>query len=77
MPPKLLVELAKADPERWREVFLLAGAKAARGTRYAAWSLGGAICARSPAAKIPHSSVSENGWWAALMAGQLLVDTWY
>jgi formylglycine-generating enzyme required for sulfatase activity len=67
--PDQVVELACHDPNRWREVALLAGAKAARGTASALWSLVDALCYQEP-----------NGWeeaesWGAHLAGQALVET--
>ena len=44
--PDELADLLKADPQRWREPVLLAGAKAARGTATAAWN----FCFCEPAA---------------------------
>ena len=72
--PDLLVKLVAEDPERWREVLLLAGAKVARGTPYAAWSLVTRLCPL--ACEDEHrSSATDADWWAALLAGQLLVET--
>ncbi len=72
--PDLLVKLVKQDPERWREVLLLAGAKVARGTPYAAWSLADYLCPQTCGDELAKSA-TDNEWWAALLAGQLLVDT--
>ena len=72
--PSLLVKLVKEDPERWREVLLLAGAKVARGTPYAAWSLVDYLCPQMCADGLARRA-AESDWWAALLAGQLLVDT--
>jgi formylglycine-generating enzyme required for sulfatase activity len=70
--PGLLVQLVRAEPERWREVLLLAAAKVARGTPYAAWTLVQKLCPQPFSADRP---ISEQEWWAALLAGQALVET--
>ncbi len=41
--PEQLAELARGDKERWREVTLLAAAKAARGSAATPWQLAGAL----------------------------------
>ena len=68
--PDTLAELARRDPARWREVALLAGAKAVRGMAAAVWLLADALCYRPPAA----ASGLEDAWGARL-AGQLLVES--
>lgn len=72
--PNALVKLVRTDPERWREVLLLAGAKVARGTPYAAWSLVARLCPQACDAERVHKA-TDSDWWAALLAGQLLVET--
>lgn len=72
--PNQLVKLVRTDAERWREVFLLAGAKVARGTPYAAWSLVDRLCPQ-PCDPTRAQSATDRDWWAALLAGQLLVET--
>ncbi|NLS76118.1 MAG: SUMF1/EgtB/PvdO family nonheme iron enzyme [Chloroflexi bacterium] len=68
--PEQVARLAREDPGRWREVCLLAGAKAGRGASFAVWALADALCFREP------------GWpgcdacdpWGALLAGQALAE---
>ncbi|MCE7979948.1 MAG: NACHT domain-containing protein [Caldilinea sp. CFX5] len=72
--PNFLVKLVRDDPERWREVFLLAGAKVARGTPYAAWSLVARLCGQRCETE-QLQKAADSDWWAALLAGQLLVET--
>jgi len=69
--PDQLAELARHAPERWREVTLLAGAKAARGTPSALWSLVDALCYREPE-DLDYSIADD---WGAHLAGQALVET--
>jgi len=68
--PDKVAELACADFNRWREVALLAGAKAARGTSSAIWSLVDALCFNEPGA-----DPSEKGQWGAHLAGQALLES--
>lgn len=72
--PGLLVQLVREEPERWREVLLLAAAKVARGTPYAAWMLVNKLCPY-PCDPERGDVAGEADWWAALLAGQALVET--
>lgn len=72
--PGLLVQLVREDAERWREVLLLAAAKVARGTPYAAWTLVSKLCPH-PYDQDKANELSEQDWWAILLAGQALVET--
>jgi len=69
--PERVAELARGDPDRWREVALLAGAKAARGTASAVWSLVDALCYRALSEGEAQSGPDA---WGALLAGQALVE---
>lgn len=69
--PDELADLARADPNRWREVALLAGAKAARGVASAIWQLVEALCYRAPDAP----DAGEEDAWGARLAGQALVES--
>lgn len=69
--PDLVADLARQEPLRWREVALLAGAKAGRGSAFAIWALIDAMCYREPDMDSPASP----DVWGALLAGQALVET--
>ncbi|MCP4417177.1 MAG: SUMF1/EgtB/PvdO family nonheme iron enzyme [Chloroflexi bacterium] len=67
--PGKVAQLARTDPNRWREVALLAGAKAAAGSVYALWGLVQELC---------HEAAGEGrseAYWGAHLAGQFLVET--
>ncbi len=68
--PYRIAELARSAPDRWREVALLAGAKAGSGTESAVWSLADELCYLSPQ---EHGTVADE--WGALLAGQLLIES--
>lgn len=72
--PKLVVEHVRLEPERWREVLLLAGAKVARGTPFAAWSLVQRLCPNE-CSEVAAGKAADTDWWAALLAGRLLLET--
>lgn len=67
--PDDLADLVLADGQRWREVALLAGAKAARGTLSAVWDLAEALCCRNVGAQ-PEGAECL----AALLAAQTLIE---
>lgn len=69
--PDQVAELARQEPNRWREVALLAGAKAVRGTASAIWQLVEALCYREVEA--PKANLADS--WGALLAGQALAET--
>jgi formylglycine-generating enzyme required for sulfatase activity len=70
--PDRIAELARADPNRWREVTLLAGAKSARGSDFALWALVDALCYLRMA---EGEELKSAGAWGALLAGQALVES--
>lgn len=67
--PDQVAELARQDPNRWREVVLLAGAKAARGSASVIWSLVESLCYHEP----DPLTIADAG--GAQMAGQILVES--
>lgn len=69
--PEKVAELARGDAERWREVTLLAGAKAARGSSSSVWQLAQTLCDEEPAAS-ERSTAEVRG---AQLAGVLLAET--
>ena len=69
--PDRTAGLAREDTDRWREVALLAGAKAARGTASAIWSLVDALCYQEPG----DETLGVAPQWGALLAGQALAES--
>ncbi|MGE0683978.1 MAG: SUMF1/EgtB/PvdO family nonheme iron enzyme, partial [Candidatus Binatia bacterium] len=71
--PDNIADLLRAEPNRWREVTLLAGAKAVRGAAANAWLLADALCSgfvEPPMRK----TEEERGYWGALLAAQMLIE---
>jgi len=69
--PNKVAELAKAEPNRWREVALLAGAKSGSGSSFALWALVEELC---PQEYQPGAKQAEADAWGALLAGQLIAE---
>ena len=69
--PDKLAELACADPNRWREVALLAAAKASHGADFAVWVLVDLLCYRAP----EQATTNLKEIWGAHLAGQVLVES--
>jgi formylglycine-generating enzyme required for sulfatase activity len=69
--PEELADLGRKAPGRWREVVLLAGAKAARGAGSTVWSLADALCYLDPA----DPRWSPEDLWGALLAGQVVEES--
>ncbi len=69
--PEQVAKLARTDPDRWREVALLAGAKSARGSAFALWALVEELCPPIDA-KRPQAVADA---WGALLAGQALAES--
>jgi formylglycine-generating enzyme required for sulfatase activity len=67
--PGEVAELARREPERWREVALLAGAKAASGPTSAIWHLADRLCEREPG---DPGATGEDAWGAHLAAQALI-----
>lgn len=64
--PQQVAELAVTEPGRWREVVLLAGAKANRGSGFALWALVECLSMMKD---------HEQSRWGYHLAGQLLAET--
>ncbi|MFP4349193.1 MAG: SUMF1/EgtB/PvdO family nonheme iron enzyme, partial [Desulfococcaceae bacterium] len=69
--PYQVADLTRDDPDRWREVVLLAGAKAAGGSSSGVWHLADALCFENP----EKETISMPDFWGGLLAGQALVET--
>lgn len=72
--PDAVAALVRADPNRWREVTLLAGAKAARGSASTIWSLADALCHRDVGEGLA-AAISPDDVWGAHLAAQALAET--
>ncbi|HSH05359.1 MAG TPA: NACHT domain-containing protein, partial [Anaerolineae bacterium] len=68
--PEEVARLARQEPNRWREVALLAGAKAFSGGAFAIWPLVNELCFERPEA----AEDREAAAWGAQLAGQALVE---
>ncbi len=68
--PDNIAELVRGDPERWREVVLLAAATVAKAGPMI-WALVEALCYQD----IEDGDVTSQDAWGALLAGQALIET--
>ena len=71
--PDQIAELSLADPDRWREVAPLTGAKLARGGQFALWSLVDALVQRD--AEQEADACAARDGWGALFAAQALMES--
>lgn len=69
--PEKVARLARFDTNRWREVTLLAGAKAARGSKSSAWELAEALHCADLDAETADPTAQR---WGDLLAGQVLAE---
>lgn len=69
LKPEELVRHLMEDTGRWREAYLLAGAKINRGSASAAWNLVLKTCP-----EIPNKRAKAADWLCASLAGQLIVE---
>jgi formylglycine-generating enzyme required for sulfatase activity len=69
--PGKVAEQSRRDPGRWREVALLAGAKAARGAKAIAWMLADHLCPH----ELDGREDSLEDAWGAHLAGQVLAES--
>jgi formylglycine-generating enzyme required for sulfatase activity len=68
--PRELARLGRQEPDRWREVVLLAGARA-RPVPSSVWALAGALCPP----RGPEEAESSADDWGTLLAGQVLAES--
>ena len=68
--PDAVAELVCQDFNRWREVALLAGAKAGRGAASSLWALADALCYD----ELPLGECAVERLWGVHLAGQLLAE---
>lgn len=68
--PEKLAELACKEPNRWREVVMLAGAKAGRGSTSSVWTLADALCPEFAQALM----ISPEACWGAHLAARQVVE---
>ena len=69
--PDKIVQRVLEDPNRWREVALLAAAKAGRGTVSSVWNIVNALCYKD----LEASKITLQDAWGAHIAGQILVES--
>lgn len=69
--PEKLADLARNDPERWREVVLLAAGKSAGGADFTVWALAETLCPLD----VDACDKSLAHCWGALLAGQVLAES--
>jgi formylglycine-generating enzyme required for sulfatase activity len=72
--PDSLSRLGRSDPNRWREVLLLAAARS-RATPSSIWELVDELCAKDPAPADDGPEPDSEAQWGALLAGQVLFET--
>jgi len=67
--PEEIARHLREDAGRWREAYLLAGAKTARGAAWAAWAI-----VRKTCPEVPAKRAKPAEWLCASLAGQLIVE---
>ncbi|MBK7782534.1 MAG: SUMF1/EgtB/PvdO family nonheme iron enzyme [Ardenticatenia bacterium] len=68
-----LPELARSEPERWREALLLAGAKVAGASKGSVWELARHLSPKPPPSD--GASIAIDDRWGAQLAGELLAES--